>query len=122
MPFHLTVSAPASAAPIRPPISACDEDDGRPKYQVPRFHAIAPSNAASTRTSPALWFGGAMMPLPTVRATSVETRATATITTTRAVGSNASGLLDRDGLDRVGDVLQRVSSVLESVGDLAQLG
>src|SRR5690606_31384947 len=29
--------AAASAAPTRPPISACDEEDGRPSHQVIRF-------------------------------------------------------------------------------------
>ena len=33
-----------SAAPIRPPISACDELDGMPKHQVSRFQTIAPSS------------------------------------------------------------------------------
>ncbi len=33
---HFTTEADASAAPISPPISACDDDDGRPKYQVTR--------------------------------------------------------------------------------------
>src|SRR6478736_5052037 len=34
-----------SAAPHRPPISACDDDDGRPRHHVIRFQAIAPSSA-----------------------------------------------------------------------------
>src|SRR3546814_7283824 len=32
-------------APTRPPIKACDELDGRPKYQVMRFQAMAPSRS-----------------------------------------------------------------------------
>src|SRR5687768_8495691 len=32
------------AAPIRPPNSACDELDGRPTYQVTRFHMMAPTS------------------------------------------------------------------------------
>src|SRR6185437_7213991 len=40
--------AAAQAAPTRPPISACDELEGRPSDQVTRFHAIAPSSAANT--------------------------------------------------------------------------
>ena len=35
----------ASAAPISPPISACDDDDGIPKIHVMRFHVIAPISA-----------------------------------------------------------------------------
>src|SRR5579884_2684073 len=38
--------AEASVAPHRPPISACDELDGRPNHHVIRFQTIAPSNAA----------------------------------------------------------------------------
>src|SRR5689334_1269580 len=37
-----------SAAPHRPPISACEEEDGRPNHQVSRFHAIAPDSAHNT--------------------------------------------------------------------------
>src|SRR5690348_4387939 len=37
--------AAANAAPIRPPISACDELDGRPHHQVIRSQIVAPSNA-----------------------------------------------------------------------------
>ena len=36
----------ASAAPAKPPISACDDDDGRPHHHVSRFHTIAPSSVA----------------------------------------------------------------------------
>src|SRR5215216_2257611 len=45
-----TASAPpaAKAAPTTPPISAWDELDGRPKYQVARFQKIAPINPAKT--------------------------------------------------------------------------
>ena len=71
-PLHFTVSAPASAAPTSPPISACDDDDGRPSHQVSRFHAIAPSSAASTMIRPARPVGGSMIPPPTVAATFVE--------------------------------------------------
>ena len=46
-------SAPAvSAAPTRPPINACDDEEGRPKYQVIKFHTIAPTSPASTITKP----------------------------------------------------------------------
>ena len=42
------VPALATAAPTSPPISACDEDDGMPYYQVMRFQAIAPISAPNT--------------------------------------------------------------------------
>ena len=37
------VPANTHVAPIRPPNSACDELDGRPRSQVTRFHRIAPT-------------------------------------------------------------------------------
>src|SRR3712207_4273183 len=50
MPSLRTASAPsaANAAPTTPPISACEDDEGRPKYQVARFQAIAPIRPAKT--------------------------------------------------------------------------
>src|ERR671910_2399867 len=38
----------ANAAPTTPPISACELDDGSPKYQVARFQAIAPIRPENT--------------------------------------------------------------------------
>src|SRR4051794_8283073 len=85
MPDHCTDSEAASAAPTRPPMSACDDDDGRPKYQVIRFQAIAPTSAAKTTCNPPEPDGGSMIPLPTVAATLVEIRApTRFITAARA--------------------------------------
>src|SRR5947208_12358724 len=72
MPDHCTDSAAASAAPTSPPISACDDDEGSPKYQVIRFQAIAPISAANTTCNPPAPVGGSMMPAPTVAATLVE--------------------------------------------------
>src|SRR5215475_8525199 len=70
MPCHNTcVSLDASAAPMRPPISACDDDDGRPKYQVIRFQVMAPNSPAKTTPRPLTSAGGVMMPVPTVAAT-----------------------------------------------------
>ena len=40
--------AAANAAPTTPPMSACEELDGSPKYQVMRFHEIAPIRPANT--------------------------------------------------------------------------
>src|SRR5688500_4252221 len=35
----------ASAAPHRPPISACEDEDGNPRHQVIRFQVMPPSSA-----------------------------------------------------------------------------
>ncbi len=58
-----------TVAPISPPKSACDDEDGMPKYQVMRFQMMAPARPAST--TPRLCFPGGrpMIPLPTVEAT-----------------------------------------------------
>ena len=45
--------AAAMPAPTSPPISACVELLGRPRYQVTTFQAIAPSSAAMMMTRPA---------------------------------------------------------------------
>src|SRR4051812_13739639 len=73
MPAHLTLPLDARAAPTRPPIKACDDDEGKPKYQVMRFHAIAPTTAAKTTVRPSCVFGTSMMPFPTVPAILVDT-------------------------------------------------
>src|SRR4029078_10210990 len=46
-------SAPPAThvAPIRPPNNACDELEGRPKYQVVRFHRIAPNSPGKSTTA-----------------------------------------------------------------------
>ena len=51
-------SCPGSIELARPtpriaPISVCELDDGRPRYQVPRFHTIAATSSASSIASPA---------------------------------------------------------------------
>src|SRR6185369_8701552 len=57
----------ATALPAYPPIKACDELVGKPKYQVMRFQAIAPNSPAKmTRVSTIL---GSIIPEPTVFAT-----------------------------------------------------
>src|SRR3954467_5091375 len=77
IPSTFTTSGPSAtrAAPISPPISARDEDDGRPAHPVARFHAIAPTRPANTTvvvTAPA-----STMPEPTVAATFSEMNAPA---------------------------------------------
>ncbi len=68
-PCQSTTEPAASAAPTMPPISACDDDDGSPKYQVMRFQAIAPNRAAPTTTRLSCPSGRSTIPLPTVAAT-----------------------------------------------------
>src|SRR3954447_17225858 len=52
-PLQSTAEPPwaASVAPTIPPISACDDEDGRPNHQVARFQAIAPIRPANTVSS-----------------------------------------------------------------------
>src|SRR3954452_18795089 len=80
-PSPSTASAPAAAKaePTTPPISACEELDGRPKYQVRRFQAIAPTSPANTTV-------GVITPasttsLATVAATASEMKAPAKLKT-----------------------------------------
>ncbi len=42
------VPALATAAPHKPPIRACEEDEGMPYHHVIRFHAMAPTRAPNT--------------------------------------------------------------------------
>ena len=56
-------------------MSACDELDGSPDHHVSRFQEIAPNNAASTVVVVAS--PESMIPLPTVLATAVVTKAPA---------------------------------------------
>src|SRR5258705_328514 len=79
IPCHSTPCSPdwTSAAPTRPPISACDDEEGSPSHQVNRFQTIAPSTAASTVFS--LARPESMIPLPTVFATAVVAKAPARV-------------------------------------------
>src|SRR5688500_18928491 len=74
-PDQCTDVADASAAPTMPPISACEEEDGSPKYQVVTFQTMAPTSAAPTTAKPCEECGVSMMPLATVTATPVPARA-----------------------------------------------
>src|SRR5262245_10775564 len=49
-PSNLTAPVPAAAivAPTTPPISACEDDDGRPNHHVARFQQIAPTSPPNT--------------------------------------------------------------------------
>lgn len=72
-PFTEDQPADITAAPIRPPKSAWDELEGRPRSQVSRFHRMAPTSAAkitSVRMPSSL-----MRPPEIVLATSTERNA-----------------------------------------------
>ncbi len=56
-----------------PPMSACDELDGRPNHQVARFHAIAPMRPP--KTTVVVTTSASTMPEATVAATSSEMNA-----------------------------------------------
>ena len=43
----------ATPTPMIAPISVCELDAGKPRYQVPRFHRIADRSSASTIARPA---------------------------------------------------------------------
>ena len=58
--------------PAKPPTSACDEEEGMPSHQVPRFHAMAPSRPHSTIISASTRsISSSVMNLPMVLATAV---------------------------------------------------
>src|SRR5262249_35866009 len=56
-----------TAAPAKPPISACDDDVGRPQYHVMTSHTMAPASPA--RMTHSSTTAGTTTPLPTVVAT-----------------------------------------------------
>src|SRR3954453_12556197 len=74
-PAPLTADGPAAtnAAPATPPISACEELEGSPAYQVARFQAIAPMRPA--KTAVVVIASPDTMPLATVAATCSEMNA-----------------------------------------------
>src|SRR5579872_7387505 len=69
MPVNLKEEIPAfaKAAPSKPPINACDELEGNPKYQVKIFQKMAPIKAA--RIISTLTIDGSIKPVPMVFAT-----------------------------------------------------
>src|SRR5690606_31655623 len=69
------LDAAASAAPIRPPISACDEDDGRPSHQVIRFQTMPPTSAHRINWAPTSTTPMSISPDAMVLATAVPTSA-----------------------------------------------
>src|SRR5918999_387343 len=146
----------AIPAPPKPPMSACEEEVGRPSHQVRKFQAMAPVSPAKITAS--LTTAESTV-LPTVLATwvwktrkatklnsaaqttairGVSTRVETTVAIELAaswkplVKSNTSarttmattatrprsGMLDDDGLHRVGDVLEAVERLLELLDDV----
>src|SRR5690606_35847903 len=93
-----TVDAAAMAAPPSPPMSACEEDDGRPNHQVSRFQAMAPTRPAAQIASPTPPSGASMMPLPMVLATLVPRNAPARLATA-AIASAMRGVRARVDTD-----------------------
>src|SRR5918995_5354274 len=77
MPEPNTALLPSAtnAEPTTPPISACDDDDGRPKYHVARFQAIAPTRPANTIAG--VTSSASTIPFAIVAATSSEMNAPA---------------------------------------------
>src|SRR4029453_7641143 len=69
----------AKGEPTRRRRSACDELEGRPKYQVARFQAMAPTRQA--KTTVVVTASDSTMPWPTVAATLSEMKAPAKLRT-----------------------------------------
>src|SRR4051794_6510225 len=72
-PFTAFEPSAANAAPTTPPIRACDELEGSPKYHVARFQAIAPIRPANTIVG--VMKSASTMPFATVAATASEMNA-----------------------------------------------
>src|SRR5688500_19015547 len=94
MPSQYTVALAASAAPPRPPMRACDDDEGKPYHQVSMFHPMAPTSAAPQTGRPTLPVGGSTIPEPMVLATLVPKNAP-TRSATAAMASATRGVSAR---------------------------
>jgi len=70
-----SLDAAASAAPTRPPISACDDDDGRPRHHVIRFQMMPPSSAHRISCEPTSTTPTSIRPDAMVLATAVPASA-----------------------------------------------
>src|SRR3954471_9567921 len=75
MPAPKTAFGPAAtnADPTTPPIRACEDEDGKPKYQVARFQAIAPISPANTIDG--VMYSASTIPLAIVAATASDRNA-----------------------------------------------
>jgi hypothetical protein len=100
MTSQCTVVAEATPAPVRPPMSACVDDEGSPNHHVMRFQAMAPMSPASTMVSP--WVPASppisMMPDPIVVATSVPSSAPMRLNTAAMISATrgVSARVDTD--------------------------
>src|SRR3954451_7738159 len=92
-PSIAAVPAATSAAPTTPPINACEELDGSPKYQVRRFHVIAPISPAKTIVG--VMMSASTIPVATVAATCSDRKAPTKL------NSAASATAIRGGMARV---------------------
>src|SRR3954471_20906157 len=160
-PFPSIADAPCAmnAAPTTPPMSACEELEGSPKYHVARFHMIAPIRPAKTiviviapeSTIPfaivaatacemkaptklriaamptAVRGGSARVEIEVATTLAVSWKpfvksnaraAPTTMTRIRSLSTAASGVLDDDALEDVGDRLGRVDRALEALVDV----
>ena len=61
------VPALATPAPTRPPIRACEDEEGMPAHHVTMFQTIAPTRAENTTAG--VTVSAWMMPVPSVLAT-----------------------------------------------------
>src|SRR5262249_20310323 len=77
IPLQITPLVPtaASTEPTTPPINACDDDDGMPKYHVRTFQRIAPTSPANTIGT--VTMSCSTIPLAIVAATEIERNAPA---------------------------------------------
>jgi hypothetical protein len=91
IPSPNTASGPSAtnAAPTIPPISACDELDGSPKYQVRRFQAIAPTRPANTMVN--VMASPFTTSFATVAATSSEMNAPTKLSSAASVTATRGG-------------------------------
>ena len=74
---------PRTATPTTPPISACEDEDGSPKYQVSRFQEIAPIRPAKTIGS--VTRSASTIPLAIVAATASDRNAPTKLRTAASV-------------------------------------
>lgn len=81
-----------------PPNRACEDDEGRPKYQVTRFQVIAPMRAAKRIPIPFEPSGVSISPSLTVLATPLPRKAPARFITA-AMASAARGVRARVDTD-----------------------
>ena len=110
-PWIAEVPAETSVAPITPPISACEDEDGSPKDQVTMFQTIAPSRPANTIGS-----------VIAVEATMPPAMVAATFNGQECAGQVQHGRqrhgglrLQRTGRDRG---RHRVGGVVETIGEI----